>query len=122
MIKESCASGQTAIDVARANGYTNIVDILANRVELTRIDPSTSNSHVQGCALSNTQLDVCNVGHSMSIVNDANVDRETQLVVAIKGKNLEEVKLLLECGTDAEKTDKDGKTFLIVLLSWFKSL
>ena len=118
--QSTCVSGQTATDVARANGYPNIVDVLENCVEMTRIDTMASNSNVHAAALSNTQFDVCNVVHSMSIVNDANVDRETRLVVAIKGKNLEEVKLLLECGTAAEKADKDGKTFLVVLLSCFK--
>ena len=70
----------------------------------------TSNSHLQTGALSTTQLDMGNVNHR-------NVDGETSLVVAIKGKNLEIVKLLLDCGVDVEKTTKDGKIFRVLLLS-----
>ena len=40
-----------------------------------------------------------------------NADAWTPLTFAIVQKNLEDVKLLLECGADMEKADKYGKTF-----------
>ena len=120
-IKESCASGETAIDVTKACNYTNIVDILAKCVESKRSDPMRSTSHVQAVAHPATQLDIRNTCHIMGNINDGTVGCESPLVAAIEGKNLEKVKLLLECGAVAGKTDKDGKTFLVVLLSCFKS-
>ena len=67
-------------------------------------------TNLQGGALSNTQLDMDNINHR-------NVDSETPLMVAIKEKNLEKVKLLLECGADVEKADKKGKTFPVISLT-----
>ena len=42
-------------------------------------------------------------------INHGNADGWTPLMYAIQGKNLENVKLLLERGADVKKADKDGK-------------
>ena len=75
-------------------------------------------THVQPSAQSTTQRDM---RHGMGNINHRYVDGETPLVVAIKAKNLEKLKLLLERGADVEEADKDGKIFLVVLLSCLKS-
>ena len=121
-IKEPCAPGQTAIDEVKTRNYVNIVDILPKCVEPKRSDHMKSSSHVQAGVFFTTQLDICNIGHGMANANHGNVVDETPLVDAIKGMNLEEVKVLLENAAIAEKADKDGKTFLVALPGYFASL
>ena len=50
-------------------------------------------------------------------INHGDDDGETPLIRAIKGKKLENVKLLLDRGADVEKVDKAGKTLFVALLS-----
>ena len=50
-------------------------------------------------------------------INHGTYNGETPLMYAIEGKNLEVVKLLLDCGADVEKVTKTGKTFRVLLLS-----
>ena len=49
-------------------------------------------------------------------INCGGLLRWTPLTYAIKWKKLENVKLLLDRGADLEKTDKNGKTFLVLLV------
>ena len=48
-------------------------------------------------------------------INHRDANAVTPLIYAIQGNKLENVKLLLECGADAEKADKIGKTFRVLL-------
>ena len=50
-------------------------------------------------------------------INHGSAKGLTPLMYAIQGKKMENVKLLLENGADVAKADKEGSTFLVILLS-----
>ena len=50
-------------------------------------------------------------------MNHGDANGTTPLMRAIKAKNLEDVKFLLDCGADVKKADKRGKTLLVLLPS-----
>ena len=52
----------------------------------------------------------------MADFNRANKEGWTPLMHAIRGKQMNNVELLVERGADAEKADNEGNTFLVILL------
>ena len=48
-------------------------------------------------------------------MNHGNANGWTPLIYAIEWNKLENVKLLLDCGADVEKANKDGETFRVLL-------
>ena len=51
-------------------------------------------------------------------INHGDVDGFTPLMCAIRWKNLEIVKLLLDCGADVKKLNNYGNTFRVLLMKY----
>ena len=47
-------------------------------------------------------------------INHGNANGWTPLMLAIEGRKLENVKLLLDCGAEVEKTNKRGNKFRVL--------